>query len=142
MVSQFMLKKDFLLHGTYLWKTLQILTYVFDWLYSTQCLFPLSITFFILVFYSILSNIDKVLSINPSANVFVFGALETLMFIIRTGLPILVELIHLVNSVIFFLSQMTLPRLSTFLIRFQTVILIALLLQIYLFLLTLIFVLQ
>ena len=142
MVSQFMLKKDFLLHGTYLWKTLQILTYVFDWLYSTQCLFPLSITFFILVFYSILSNIDEVLSINPSANVFVFGALETLMFIIRTGLPILVELIHLVNSVIFFLSQMTLPRLSTFLIRFQTVILIALLLQIYLFLLTLIFVLQ
>ena len=73
MVSQFMLKKDFLLHGTYLWKTLQILTYVFDWLYSTQCLFPLSITFFILVFYSILSNIDEVLSINPSANVFVFG---------------------------------------------------------------------
>ena len=37
-VSQFMLKKDFLLHRTYIWKTQQILTYVFIWLYSTQCL--------------------------------------------------------------------------------------------------------
>ena len=38
MVSQFVWRKDFLLHGTYLWKTLQILTYVFDWLYFTKCL--------------------------------------------------------------------------------------------------------
>ena len=37
-VSQFMLKKDFLLHRTYIWKTQQVLTYVFIWLYSTQCL--------------------------------------------------------------------------------------------------------
>ena len=37
-VLQFMLKKDFLLHRTYIWKTQQILTYVFTWLYSTQCL--------------------------------------------------------------------------------------------------------
>ena len=38
-------------------------------------LFLLSITFFMIcvVFYSILSNIDEVLSINPSVNVFVFG---------------------------------------------------------------------
>ena len=37
--------------------------------------FPLSIIFFIVMpfFDSILSNIDEVLSINPSANVFVFG---------------------------------------------------------------------
>ena len=37
--------------------------------------FPLSITFFVFMhgFYSISSNIDEVLSINPSANVFVFG---------------------------------------------------------------------
>ena len=77
MVLHFMLKKDFLLHGTYLQKTLQILTYVFDWLYSTQCL-----TFFFLyrssssslctIFVSISSNIDDVLSINPSA-VFIFA---------------------------------------------------------------------
>ena len=53
-------------------------SYVFIWLYFTQCL-----TFFTLnrstssylctVFYSISSNIDEVLSINPLANVFVFG---------------------------------------------------------------------
>ena len=36
-----------------------------------------------------------------------FLSLETLTSIIRTGLPILVELIELVNSVIIFLSQMT-----------------------------------
>ena len=60
-------------------KTLQILNYVFDWLYFTQCL-----TFFLYqppssslctIFYSISSNIDEVFSINTSANVF---ALETL----------------------------------------------------------------
>ena len=59
------------------------------------------------VFDSISSNIDEVLSINPSANVL---SLETLTSITRTGLPILVELIDLVNSVINFLSQMTLLR--------------------------------
>ena len=42
-----------------------------------------------MVFDSVSSNIDEVLSIN---------SLETLMSIIRTGLPILVELIDLVNS--------------------------------------------
>ena len=31
-------KEDFLLHGTCLYKTLKILTSVFDWLYFTQCL--------------------------------------------------------------------------------------------------------
>ena len=47
------------------------------------------------VFDSISSNIDDVHSINPSANGFDFG---DLMSIIRTGFPILVELINLVNS--------------------------------------------
>ena len=61
-------------------------------------------------------------------------SLETLMSIIRTGLPILVELIDLVNSVIIFLSQMTLLRWLTFLLGSQTVILIVLLFWIYLFL--------
>ena len=50
-----------------------------------------------------------------------FLALETLMAIIRTGLPILVELIDLVNSVIIFLSQMTLLKWLTFLLGSQTV---------------------
>ena len=56
-----------------------------------------------------------------------FLSLETLTSIIRTDLPILVELIDLVNSVIIFLSQMTLLRWLTFLLGFQTVILMVLL---------------
>ena len=91
------------------------------------------------VFDSISSNIDEVLSISPSTNVFVFGDLTS---IIRTGLPILAELIDLVNSVIIFLSQTTLLRWSTFLFGSQTVILTVLPVWIYFFLLTLVFVLQ
>ena len=53
------------------------------------------------------------------------------MSITRTGLPILVELIDLVNCVIIFLSQMTLLRWLTFLLGSQTVILIVLLFWIY-----------
>ena len=70
-------RKDFLLQRTYLQKTLQIFTYVFDWLQFTQ----LSYFFFLyrsplsslcIVFYSVSSNLDDVLLINPSADVFVF----------------------------------------------------------------------
>ena len=70
-------KEGLLLHETYRKKTPQILTYVFDWLYFTQCITPFflywspSLSFW-MVFDSILSNIDAVLLINPSANVFVF----------------------------------------------------------------------
>ena len=71
-----------------------------------------------------------------------FLSLETLTSMIRTGLPILVELIDLVNSVIIFLSHMTLLRWLTFLLESQTVILIVLLFWIYFFLLMLVFVLQ
>ena len=90
------------------------------------------------VFDSISSNIDEVLSINPSANVLVFADFN----IVRIGLPVLVELIDLVNTVIIILSQMALPRWLTFLLGFQTVILVALLFWIYFFLLTLVFALQ
>ena len=76
-------------------------------------------------FDSISSNIDQVLSIKPSANVFVFGNLTS---IIRAGLPILVKLIDLANSVIIFLCQTTLPGWLTFLLESQTVILTFLLL--------------
>ena len=72
-----------------------------------------------MVFYSISSNIDELLLINPSANVFVFGDFNV---IIRTGLPILEELIDLVNSVISFLSRMTLLKWLTFLLGSQTAI--------------------
>ena len=71
-----------------------------------------------------------------------FLSLETLTSINRTGLPILVELIDLLNFVIIFLSQMTLLRWVTFLLRSQTVILTVFLCWIYLFLLTLVFVVQ
>ena len=53
------------------------------------------------VFDSISSNIDEVLLINPSANVFVFGDFNV---IIRAGLPIQVELMDLVNSYNFSIS--------------------------------------
>ena len=69
-------------------------------------------------------------------------SLETLMTIPRTAQIILVELIYLVNSVIIFLSQMTLLRQLTFLVRFLIVTLTTLLFWIYLFLLTPAFVLQ
>ena len=68
--------------------------------------------------------------------------LENLTSIIRTGLPILVEVIDLVNSVIIFVSQMTLPRLLTFLFESQTVIFTVLLFWIYFFFQMLLFVLQ
>ena len=69
-----------------------------------------------MVFDSISSNIDEVLSIN----LLMFLSLEALTSIIRTGLPILVKLIDLVNSVLIFLSQMTLLRWLTFLLESQT----------------------
>ena len=74
------------------------------------------------VFDSILSSKDEVLSINSSANVFVIGDLP-----IRTGLPILVELIDLVSSVKICVSQITLLRWLTFQLRSQIVILVILL---------------
>ena len=57
---------------------------------------------------------------SQSTHLLMFLSLETLTSIIRTGLPILVELIDLVNSVIFFLSQMTLLKWLTFLLESQT----------------------
>ena len=56
--------------------------------------------------------------------------------------PIQVELKDLVNSVIIFQSQVTLLRWLTLLLESLTVILTVLLFSIYLFLLTLVFVLQ
>ena len=67
-----------------------------------------------------------------STHLLMFLSLDTLMFIIRTGLPILVELINLVNSVSNDLTQM---------VNFATQI-PDLLFWINLFLLKLVFVLQ
>ena len=89
------------------------------------------------VFYSTLSNIDEVLSINPSANVFVFGNfnVHNKDWLTYSGGT------DLVNPVTISLSQITLIRWLTFLLRFQTVILIVLLFWINFFLLMLVFVL-
>ena len=63
------------------------------------------------VFYSISSNIDDVLSINPSTNVFVFGDFNVRHkdWLTYSGGPVII-----------FLSQMTLLRWLTFLLRSQT----------------------
>ena len=83
------------------------------------------------VFDSISSNIDEVLLINPSANVFVFGDFnihhkDWLTYSGGTDWP--GELCY--N---FFLSQMTLLRWFTFLLGSQIVILIVMLFWIYFF---------
>ena len=74
---QFMWRKDFHLHRTYLLKTLQIFTYAFDWLYFTQCLTSFSSIDHLHLLYPwfliVSSNIYEVLSINLSANLFVYG---------------------------------------------------------------------
>ena len=69
-------------------------------------------------------------------------SVETLMSIIMTGLAIQVELIVLVNSVINDLISNDLLKCSAFLLKFQTLILTVLHFWIYLFLLTIAFVLQ
>ena len=83
---------------------------------SVLLLFLLSITFFVFVhgFYYIWSNIDEILLINPSANMFVFGDFNVhhkdwLTDYGGTDWP--GEL-----SVMIFLSQMTLLRWLTFLL--------------------------
>ena len=92
--------------------------------FSTLCVF----------FYSILYNIDGVLSINPSDIAFVFGHFnihhkDQLTYSCGTD--------RLVNFVITFLSRMTLFRWLTFLLRSMTVSLTVLLFWIYFYLLTL-----
>ena len=69
---------------------------------------------------------------SQSTHLLMFLSLETLTSIIRTDLPILVELIDLVNSVIIFLSQMTLLKWLAFLLGSQTVILMDSLLDLFL----------
>ena len=91
------------------------------------------------VFDSISSNIDEVLSINPSANVFVFGDFnlhhkDWLTYSSGTDSP--GELCYNVSI------SNDLTHWITFLLGPQTVILIVLVFWIYLFLLTLVFVLQ
>ena len=62
-----------------------------------------------------------------STHLLMLLSLETLTSIIRADLPILLEQIDLVNSVIIFLFKTTLLRWLTFLLGSQTVILTVLL---------------
>ena len=91
------------------------------------------------VFYAILSNMDEVLSISTSANVFVFGDFNVHH---KDWLAYSSELIDHMNSDIILLFQLTLLRWLTFLLRSLTVTLTVLLFWIYSFLLTLAFGLQ
>ena len=74
-----MWRKDFLLNGTYLWKTIYAESYLCFWLallHSVSDLFFLQWSNYLSLctfFDSISSNIEEFLLINPSANVFVFG---------------------------------------------------------------------
>ena len=107
--------------------------------HSVSCFFflyqspPLSLC---TVFDSIHQTLKR---FSRSTHLLMFLSLETLMSIVRIGLSILVELINLVNSIITFLSRMTLLRWLTFLLGSQTVILIVLLFWFYFFLLMLVF---
>ena len=93
--------------------------------FSILLLFPLSITFIVMqIFDSISSNTDEVLSINPSANVFVFEAFNVHL---KDWLTYSHETDRLVNSVIIFLFQTTLLRQLTSLLRSLTVTLTVLL---------------
>ena len=78
-------------------KTLKSLTYVFNWLSFAQCLtsFP-SINYLCAQFF-ILFHLTW-MRFSPSTHRLMFLSLETLMSIIRTGLPILLELKKFSNS--------------------------------------------
>ena len=81
--------------------------------------------------------------LSQSTHLLMSLSLETLTSIIKIGYSNLAELIDLVNFVvIFFKSQMTLLRWSTFLLRFLTVTLAVLLFWICFHLMILVFFLQ
>ena len=80
--------------------------------------------------------------LSQSTHLLMCLSLETFTSIIRTGLPILLQMIDLVNSVIMFLARMTLLRWLTLLRGFLTVILTVLLFWVFFFLMVLVLVLQ
>ena len=103
-------------------ETLQILNYIFDWLYFTQCLTSFSSIDRLLQLcarFLILFRLTQI-RFSRSTHLLVLLSLETSTSITRTGLPILVGLIDLVNYVIIFLSQTTLLRWLTFLLETET----------------------
>ena len=104
--------RDFLLHAAC---PLKILTNMFFDGFTSFSVF----SSFGRVFDAVPSNIDKVNSVYPSANIFV---LEVFNIYYEDWLTILVEPINLLNLALYFLSQTILIKLSTFQIRSLTVI--------------------
>ena len=140
-----MWKKDFLLHKTYLKKLCRfLLMFLTGFASISECLSSFSSIDHLLCFCAQFLILFHLISMrfSRSTHLLMFFSLETLTSIMRTGLPILVELIDLTNSVIIFLSHMTLLRWLSFLLRSQTVILIVLLFWVSFSLLMLVFVLQ
>ena len=103
---------------------------------SVLLLFPLLISFFAFMHVSVSSNIDDVLLINPSANMFVFGDLNVRHkdWLTYSGVWW--------TPLYFLLSQMTLLKWLTFLLRSLTATLTVLIFWICFFLFILVFVLQ
>ena len=90
---------------------------VFNWLYFSQCLTCFSFMDHLLQLCAqclILLHLTQTM-FSRSTHLLIVLSLETLTSTIRTGLPILVELIDLVNSAIIFLSKMILLKLLTLL---------------------------
>ena len=79
---------------------------------------------------------------SQSTQLLIYFSLENLTSIIRTGQPVLVDLKGLINSAVTALSQMALLKQLTSQLESLTVTFTVLLFWIYLFLLTLVFVLQ
>ena len=114
--------------------------HVFEWLYFTH--FHTSFLYqspspLCTIFDAISSNIDEDLSINPSANVFVFGDFNVrhkdwLTYSGRADKP----------GELYYNFSISNDLTQTFLLGYQTVTLTVMLFWIYLFILTLVFVLQ
>ena len=135
MVSQFMWKKDFFWTGLFSRKlTILMFSTGFTWLSALLLfLYQSPSSFLCMVFYSISSNIDQFLLVNPSAHVFFFGDFNVHHkdWLSYSG-----------GTDRLFPSQMTLLGWLTFLLGFLIAIRTVLLFGINLFPLMLVFVLQ
>ena len=114
----------------------------FDWIYFSQASFRFPYqspsSSICTVFDSISSNIDEVLSMNPSANVFVLGDFN----VHHKGWLTYSGGTDKTGELCYNFSHMTLLRWLTFVLASLTMTLTVLLFWIYLFLLTLVFILQ
>ena len=140
MVLQFMWGKDFIWHGAYLSKILRVFIYPLKWVYfSALLLLPLLIILFVFIlgFDVPSSNIDKVLSINPFYNMFVFQE-----FKVHHKDWLKYSGGNDRTTLIIFPSQITLLRRLTLLLGSLTVTLIVLFFCTYSSLLKLVFVLR